>query len=476
MREKTSLRVCFKTVALVIALLMTITSCSFYNVDEEINQDLIELIQNPDRSLFEGESITIATRYPWFINPIVVAYMNMNPEINVHVTHHSTVEADGPLEQIRMEMAAQLMGGSAPTLINSFLVDIFDPRQAIYFYDWQNLMNADPVFDKAEWFMNVFNAFSVDSHLYVFPLNVTYLPVVVNRTVPGLLEAVSEYSSGITLSSLLQIYDYFSEYYSFLLESTFSSAWIMHFSSERFIDIEIDHVDFSEEFIDFIIYADNITSPDFDDVFRDIHFLMGNVTLSTINEQNLGRRYFFQLDSNQNFWYFLDFYGDIHGFAGMIPLVNEHDELFVSALDGFLLNANATPVEKAIAWDFLMFAMQPENFPDHVHSNWYLQPPNRNLFYHLIRKSLYESFGGNARGDYLYPWFSGTVEDAVDGVIAKMSQFAEMPMRSTSSHSRVIDRIIDDNICLFHDGLLSAQQAADLIQNQVTLVLMEMAR
>jgi len=467
-------------VLLIAALVFTTVSCSFGNELEQSGSEYIEQIVNPDRALFYGETITIAVRYPFFVHPLALNYMDANPGVTIEVIRHAAGEFEPPTDwgQVRMEVGTQLMAGSAPTLIDSILVDPLDPRQAIFFFDWSKLMDADPDFYQDDWFMNVFHAFAIDGRLPLFPIYINYSPIVANRTIPGLVEALAEYAEGITLSELLQLNRTFSERYpQYHFEETFSSAWIMWYNSEHFIDFETGRVEFGETFVNLVTYADSIATPHFNDAWRDMGSMFRGVW-SSPREQTKSERYLFHLDNNQNYRYFLDFDGDIHLFAGMTPLTNDHGELLIESIDSFLLNANATPIEKAIAWDFLMFTMQPENFrvgQFNSHSS-YLQPPNRNLFHHLIREQLDGDFGNNLHGEYIYPWFLGTVHEAIDGAIARMTAFAEMPMRATSTHPRIIDEIIADNMGLFYAGLLSAEQTAQNLQNQITLVLMEMDR
>ena len=480
MKRVTSWYVRIVSTVLVAALLFIAIGCSFGAYDDIFCPDYIDQIVNPDRTLFYGETITIAVGSPWVISPHATNYMLANPGVRVNVVSYDgglEVLSESDWRQVRTEMATRLMAGSAPTLIDSFMVDSFDPRQAAFFYDWRQLMDADPNFNKEDWFMNAFHAFSVDGRFYHFPINIFYSPVVANRSIPGLLEAMKEYADGITFSEIMQLYQTFSEHYPHHLELGFSSAWVMHFGGEQFIDVVTGRIEFSEEFVNQITYADSITSPDFRE-WQDTTRRFWYRIFSRDVDRGRSERYFFNIDSSRSFWYFLDFNDNIHMFAGMTPFVNNQGELLVGSADNFHLNANATIIEKAIAWDFLMFAMQPENLPKNHPGlmDMYLLPPNRYLTSHIISELMSFSQGGNRHGDYLYPWFPGTLDDAIEGVTARMTAFGEMPMRATRTYPRIIDDIIDENMRLFHDGLLSAEQTALNIQNQITLVLMEMER
>jgi len=459
----------------VISLIITIATvgCSFGADNEMLSSEYAEQIVNPDRSLFYGETIRIAVQYPFFIQPFVFRYMEANPGVRIEVIRHATgeFEPDADWDQVRMEVGTQLMAGSAPTLIDFYLADPFDPRQAVFFDDLYKLMDADPDFNEEDWFMNVFHAFEIDNRLYHFPLNFWHGPVLANRGIEGLSEAMVAYNDGITLSELMQLSSYFTERYpQYYLEQHFSSRWIMQLMSEQFIDMEVGSVDFGEEFIDLIIYADSITCSNINSVWWT---LGGNAVYNSLQDQMMSERYLFHLDTIFWFWYWLDFYEDIHSFASMTALTNDRGELLIHSPNNFLLNANATTIEKAIAWDFLMFIMQPENFSHDSFPPWDLQPPNRSLFNRVIHENMYHFLN---HGDPIFSWFPGTYYEATEGIITRMTSFFEMPMQVTSAYPRIIDNIIEENMRLFHEGLLSAEQTAQNLQNQITLVLMEMER
>jgi len=399
-----------------------------------------------------------------------------NPGVTVQVIPHYAYWYDTPFDygQARLEIATQLMAGSAPTLINSHLVDPFDPRQEVFFYDWYQLMDADPDFNEDDWFMNAFHAFSINNRLYHFPMHFNYSPIISSNSVPGLQEAMASMSGGITLPELMQIHSGFSENHPHYLERNFNSEWIIPYSIDRFVDVEAGWVDFKEEFIELITHADSITCPD----LRERGWGPGLSWMDLSLEELYSERYLFHSLGMFQYHYFIDIDG-IHPFSVMTPVVNDRGELLIDVYDNYLLNANATPIQKAIAWDFIIFTMQPENLPignQNPHLFSQLQPPNRKLLDFMVREAMRQYFGGNRQGRYEYPWFPGTVDDAADYMLQRMTTFGEMPMRSTSRLPRVIIEVIEENMGLYYDGLLSAEQTAQILQNQITLVLMEMYR
>jgi len=435
--------------------------------------EYINQIVNPDRSLFEGETITIATWIAYDVNHFAVMYMSDNPGVTIRInSHNHTLMQDNPtvnrvrdwnFDTVQLEIATQLMADSAPTLIDGFFADPYDPRQSIYFYDWYALMDADRNFNEDDWFMNAFHAFSINNRLYHFPLSFRYEPVVTNSTIHGLVDAMTAKADGVTISELIELHRRFVEDNpGFYLEEYFTTRMLMEYAADQFVDFEAGRVDFSEEFIDLLTYVKSITCPDFERRWR-------RSTETGALEPQKSERYFFHMDYNMNFLYFLDFH-DERLFTNITPLVNERGEMLIESEHSYLLNANATLVQKAIAWDFMMYVMEQENHAHYGMSHFFLQATNRDVLNHHITSTLPDSIRVR------YSWFSGTDEEAIDGVFAKMTEFGEMPMQNTRKLPRVIDNIIMEAIGQFHDGVLSAEQTAELLQNQVTIALMEMAR
>jgi len=472
MKRVTSWYVRIVSIVLIAALLFVVIGCSS-GVESDISSpDYIDQIVNPDRSLFYGETITIATSWAVIINGYAVRYMKANPGVRINIIDYFNTLTRGEIapselsfDLVRPEIATQLMAGTAPTLIDGFLVDSFDPRQAVFFYDWYLLMDADPNFNEEDWFMNAFHGFSINGQLFQLPLVFFYHPLFVNTTIPNLSEAMNNKRDGVTMAELMELHREFSQYHSHLLEEYFTAERLLQYYIDRFVDIETGTVDFGEEFINLVTYAEIITCPDY-------HRRWATWPLSEASELRKSESYLFHFIASVWNHRFLDHDGE-RPFAGITPLVNHRGELLIESefSYSYLLNANATPIEKAIAWDFIMFMMQ------HYDPNMSLaldgfmfRSINRDVFYNEKTRILPIM---HREG---HSWFQGTYEELIAGVHETMTRFHEMPMRYIGARPRVIDDIIEDVMNQFHDGLLSVEQAAELLQNQITLVLMEMER
>jgi len=450
--------------AMVIILLIASISACGGNQDTTAEVD-IAFIANPDRSLFYGETLTIATADggadPSPYQTPARQYMDENPGVTIEVISLRTYVNDvNRFANKQNEVGVQLMAGSAPVLIDGRFVDHRDPRSAHFFADWLPIMDATPSFDENDWFMNVFHASAVNGQLLAFPMSFSYEMVAANSTVPGLSEALAAQDS-ITLSELIELHRRISADTTFLFNPDFNANRIVALYLDSFLDIETGLVDFdNKQFIDLITYAREITSPD----FRMQRGPRGWIDPEL--EAYWSKKYFFSFaDMYQLFPRFE--VGPL--FTELTPLVNERSELLVAPRSTYVLNANATPIEQALAWDFIQFVMNSDNQGGMMS----MYSTNKPLFYQTAawHSRRYVSI---AREEFGWQLLTDTIDESAAEVTAQKVVRWDMPMAITRNLPFAIENIIDEALELFHNGLVSAEQTAADLQNRVTLALMEM--
>jgi len=144
----------------------------------------------------------------------------------------------------------------------------------------------------------------------------------------------------------------------------------------------------------------------------------------------------------------------------------------------FALTNSATPAQKATAWDFMMFIQNPDNIGGiDIYSRWmHGQPVYKPFFRRQMQQSVYyqlsnirENLGMRVKMDMSLP-IAHHAEIIGDTLYA----MGNMPMRHIQTLTRPIENIIQDVLNQFHDGLIDARQAAEYLQNRITIVLMEM--
>ena len=450
---------------LALALVFAIAACSSSGnseggvpaADTNHVQPDIEYIVNPDKSLFDGETLTIANFFeePWLT--LASRYMRENPGVTIEITSYfDERERDGNFNKVREKIATQLMTGGGPVLINDFLVDYLHPRSTHFFTDWLPVMNADPDFNEDDWFMSVFNAMCVNSKLLSFPTAMVYEMVVANKAIPGLAEAL-EATDSITVPELFELHRSISSDKQYFFEPR--NATIAFFSDYyigEFLDIETGWADFNNErFIEFLKNARGIDNPN--------EMIVLATNISPAEEALVSEKYAFIFTDNFHWQYAYDFEESL--FTGLTPVVNGKGEMSFYPRESFILNANATPVQHALAWDFVKYVTQSYEYAYFSSTN---RVQHRRACDNAIAASM-EQYFMNQHG-----WqVDRPIEEAVDEVRAKMAAFTDLPKFNSRGLPDVILEVINEAMRNYNSGMVSAEQTAADLQNKIELVFME---
>ena len=460
-------------------VLLLLVSCNNTSETDNVNDTnnaidpIIEQIVNLDMEALEGEVLTIAiSGNKLVLLEFTQRYMIQNPGITIEIICYEWLfRRDGNLSAAQQEIGVQLMAGTGPVLIDSDLVDYLNPASQQLLFDWFPLMQASPDFNEDDWFMNVFHATSINGRLYKFPVGFDYVRISYNSLIPGLSEIMSG-REGITFSELFDIYDNFTydKTHNFMyFFSLVNLRWVLPCFIDNFIDLENGIVDFNDEFIEFITYANNIAS--FAGLVDWSHPEINFITLNM--DAYLSERYFFRSFRSIHYNMLLDV-NDVFSFKGYIPIVDTSGEVFINTTGGggnsWLLNANATSEQLAIAWDFIQFRNDPSNFPGSWDSHFI--PTNRDMLMHQLKTRLYGP-GGAIR--WLNP--DVTLAEALgtsDIVFEKITEISERPLRNFNRLPDSVNTVLWDAVSQFTYGLVSAEQTAQNLQNQIELMIMEM--
>jgi len=458
-------RIC---VAIITFGLMAMSACGDSTGD---GQTAAQILADPsfDRSAtFYGETLSMAVLHDFGVAPAIQRYRSLtNRGVDFEVIHFFRGGAPMDIDGARLQLSAQIMAGEAPVLIDSIFIDQRDPRISALLADWIPLMNADPDFNEDDVFINVLNALPVEGRLTEFPRAFTINAVAANTTIPGLPEALAALPA-VTISDLMALREEFStDDAPLYIDRDFNVWFAVRYSIDSFMDFNSRWVDFdSQGFIDFINAARAATNPG--SPFEMTAFS----SIDYANAQHeLTQRYLFQIyaapvSTKQMFTYEL---GAGALFLGATPLANLNGEIITFIMEGFLLNASATPMEQALAYDFVQYLITPRGveggrfFANHIHREAF-----RN---HTLR----DDDGMIANLERLAGLrVAEPIEESLENAYIIMSELGNMPMTTLRFANEAIENFIKDTLRDFHYGLISADQAAQMIQNRVWLVFAEM--
>ena len=428
----------------------------------------------------ETLTIAVAAGISGTLRNFARAYMSANPGVTVEIIDYSrNAEA---VQRGREEVGIQLMAGTAPVLIDGMLVDYLTPGTRQLFADWRPIMAAHPHFDQENYFYAVFDATAIDGRTYSFPLNANMAFVFHNATVPEVVSAMAG-RRGITIAEIMEISAGVGD--GMGVDSNFSVLYAVLWQLYRFFDMETGRVDFATpEFIELITAARAMTTPrnNFDWTWAG----------SGLDDwRRLAGQYHFRIDSALMREVYGIFQNDF-GFGGPVPLINEQGEIPVAATLGFVLNGGATYVQQALALDFMRFITEvppldpyaDEQDPQVMHLRaLFLQidagvPPVSRSHFALalaeqqpfVIRNFWTTHGWRLINNWRLVEEGGLI---AEHMTAAMTPHLEAPMTRGNSAPAVVTEAITEILLQFHNGHITAEAAANDLQNRVTLIMLE---
>ena len=124
-------------------------------------------------------------------------------------------------------------------------------------------------------------------------------------------------------------------------------------------------------------------------------------------------------------------------------------------------------------WDFIKYMQDPGNNTDVEDLYGFMPAVYRPLLYYRLERDVTGQFSEYERE---FGWRSTlSPQQAVDNVFASLDRLYQMPMSNMSMYYAAdpVSLIIDEVMYEFFFGGLTAEQAAEEIQERITLVLME---
>jgi len=446
----------FLTLVIFIILLISFTACSAEATPEDFVFDWEA--ENP----FYGQTLTISAVYDSHqIREHAIMYMGQNPGVTIEVTDHH-LRFNNAVETV----SVQLMAGTADTLICASLLDLTHPATSRMFTDWWPIILSDTRLNINDFNTNALYAFSQKGRLYAFPMHIIYDFVAVNNTVPGLAEAFAELEF-ITMQDLQRLHDEFSPDY-MTMHNNHDALYMMRLHLDNFVDIENGLVDFNnQEFISLITQARDTASIRRQFGLWNIHAMLPG------SEAESRQTYSFLTHLPPSLFQFI---APDQGrpFSDARPMANETGELRAYPMHAFAINAAASPTEKALAWDFIRFMQDPVNMLREIPLGTSIYRRNTHRWvYHVVLHH------------YFLNWANISEAEVIDYALALFNTIADTPHINTAVIPNIHEdffydtpNIIWNNIRevlhQFHDGLITAEQAAETLQNRLTLVLMEM--
>ncbi|MCL2171276.1 MAG: hypothetical protein FWB71_03905 [Defluviitaleaceae bacterium] len=432
-----------------------------------------------DRSLFYGQTLTVAnfllmdpTTPTTRLNVFAQVYMAQNPGVTIEIVNPIGLAEFGAVEgteRYREYMSLRLMAGTAPTLFEATGFDWRDMRVNQHFADWLPIMQADPRFNEDDFQMEVVNVLSENAQgrLVIYPAMYQMRILLANTGIPGLAEAVSQMDT-LSSTDLIRLNNEFNADGEFHISASFNAPSVTMMNLAEFLDMDNLVSDFNNpRFIEMISQANDLSCPD---VIRYRAFFPAGGNFMPHHEEDAFRRFMFKEISLSNNPFF---FGQHQGmFASPRPLADYHGRALIDPHLPFAISATASPIQQALAWDFIQFMQTPHPMFMLVTAPSLFRPILWDYLETQAAALLFNRPRVNVDSDLL--------RYVVSPAYTVISSFADLPLAFTTSdlvafsNPGIIDTIIVDALRDFEDGLITAHAAAELIQNRITIVLMEM--
>jgi len=429
-------------------------------VQEQAQQNL-EALEPVDTY---GTTLTVSNSAAWMgFDHFARMYMDQNPGVTIIVD-----DFGGDFMAYFEQIPLRLMAGTADDLIDAGGLDLRDPSTQMLLADWFPVMRADPTFNEDDFFMSVFDAFARDGRLFNLPTAFSPTRIAVNTTVPGLYDAIAGRQT-ITLSDMHELHQQFGE--GRFIHDSYDAPNALQWNIHNFMNFDARTANFNTpEFIAFITEAQAMTHPE--KAFGYTH--SSNVydpERMTLNSH----RYLFQQQFNAEVYQFLMPFEEQLTFSGRMYQANERGQILINSFPSYAINGRATPEVQALAWSFIRFTMDYNNHIPDFDAGFFPWVNQISVYRPLLRFALEGAIPGwMEHFEEEFGWRPVlSPEDAVEHVYQIKSELANMPLADGLYYNNAVNSIIWEVMQQFHDGLVTAEQAAADLQNRVGLALLE---
>jgi len=417
-------------------------------------------------SELEDITLTISSPNMWTgLAHFARMYMDDNPGVEIIIN-----DWDGDFMRFIEQKPAMLMAGTADDLIDNLGgIDTRAPSTQALLADWLPIMRADPTFNDAYFFTNVFDALTIDGRMYNLPMAFSPTRLAYNTAIPRMSEKMFGRSS-ITMSEVHAIHRAFAPD-DFFVHNSYDVLYATGFKIHSFIDFENRTANFNTpEFINFITESKALTHPD-----KEVGWTFASTYYNPETMADNSLRYLFQQQFMGDPFQFLIPFEETLTFNGSIPIVNERGEVPIQAFPAYVLNGRSASEVQAVAWDFIRFILNPELFQIDVEAEISPMISMIPVYRPLLKFNLERQVPGwMSHFKENYGWRPTlSEEDTIEYVYNRLSELGSTPLADRVYTPNAVTEIISEVMMQFHEGLVTAEQAAEDLQNRVTLALME---
>jgi len=458
---------------IVLSLIFAISACG----RGEDNEDSGEPKREP---VIEVLSILIPDGL--FQDPLHIAERTLNEELYDHgisleleINTFPLGDIQSQISRIETLMMAGRMYDIFPMLPQ---LNFWRYSQSGFIVDIYPLIDACMHTNREDFFTNAFNIFTINDGLHAFPLQFSFHQFAINATLPQ--EFINMFSTMDTISHAELMYIYLDLQQ--IDNHDFNSLAIANFTSGLFpnhiLELGVnDFIGFNERVSHlnsngFIAFLDNIKRVNTMQGFDIIAYWTDFSDRRERVRESL--QFMFICDNFLRNSLYVFFEPSVSYFLHHIPLTDNYGELHVNRYMPISAYAISSSGNESLAWDFLRHLIAPATIFNDDHRAWAMG----NISIPIKRSYLEASFLAqlDLSSRWLSRYFIGMREtsaerdERIQQALDRLMALAEMPVATIPL---VPISIIEDDLSLLLDGVITAEDAALRMHNRISLWLIE---
>ncbi|MDR1664393.1 MAG: ABC transporter substrate-binding protein [Clostridiales bacterium] len=424
-----------------------------------------------------GKTISIATLYN-VIGQETLARQYMDAHPGTTITINSFMY---DYDRYLTEVPTMLMSGTADDLMEGY-INYKDSRVVAYLADFNALMDADPTFDREDYYANFFEALEYKGGLYAYPFDFVYDAFAINNKLVGAAREKVDSMNALSYFDMFELFDIaggafpYPDYANDPLDA-------LLYTIDSFVDLENSACDFNNaRFIELIKRSKELTEPD-----SRSHGSLSTVTPD--DEKLFSEKYLLINTLPQTYQYLLPIKEETL-FSGHKPLISEQGKLLTMAPAKFCLSKQSE--NKDLAWDFIRFIQDPQTYADedgNITGSFRTPSINKELFrigleYALLKPGTEINAAGNlVETESFFDWIAadygwhvpGDRRERFDEVLARYDEILSMPVqdRTLVLFPQNVQDVFYATMDSYLQGLITAEQTAEELQNKISIALRE---
>jgi len=368
------------------------------------------------------------------------------------------------------QISTQLIAGVGPDVFQPY--GIFDTKilDNGLFADFYPIMQNDPDFNENDYYMSIVKSSEYRGKLFAFPGGFDHHSIGVNNLFSKPLAERYNVFDTISYNQLLDLYDSLPDKGGRYLGSDIDPYIAVSNNLHIFVDLESKTCDFNNDyFIKYITDLKNATDPKKETLGYRNYGLDPREFHDKSFQERYALQYLFRYEVGSRFYHsFLLPYANEQVFTHFIPLADEKGALITSLpLSAGFHCISAASDNKDLAWEYIKLFTTPEAIEGFDLQSY---PIRRDVFKTRVTESLENTIELRRKIEAI----DGVTSEIVGRIMAFLEHNNDMPaVPSGNIKFYGLERIIEETLADFHRDLLTAEQAASVLQNKISLYLTE---